>query len=134
MRGMVRNKTTFWFALYKGQEELIDEHGNATGQYSVTYGEPVEAYGNISAAQGAVKSREFGSNVVYDKVIVLDDTSTPIDEYAILWVDSVPELTESGQLALRDDGTVKTPHDYLVSKVAPSLNSVSIAISKVVVR
>jgi hypothetical protein len=35
---------------------------------------------------------------------------------------------------LNDDGTTETPHDYVVKKVARSLNSVSIAISKVAVR
>ena len=125
MRGMVRNKTTFWFALYKGQGELIDEYGNATGQYSVTYGEPIKARGNVSAAQGEMQTRQFGDSESYDKVIVLDDVTTPIDEYAILWVDTPPEM---------DGGSTKTPHDYVVKKVARSLNSVSIAISKVSVR
>lgn len=134
MRCLARNKCTFFYALHNGQTELIDEYGNATGQYKVAYTDPVETKGNISAAQGEMQTRQFGESETYDKVIVLDDPNVPIDEYSILWVDSQPELTVKGQLAIDDRGEVKTPHDYIVKKVARSLNSVSIAISKVTVR
>ena len=56
-----------------------------------------------------------------------------IDEYTVLWVDTAPRVDETGALVTNDDGEVVTPHDYIVKKVAKSLNSVSIAISKVVV-
>lgn len=122
---MVRNKTAFYYALYTGQTEIIDEYGNATGQYSVIHGDPIKAFGNISAAQGEMQTRQFGDSESYDKVIVLDDVNTPIDEYSILWVDTPPALV---------GGITDTPHDYVVKKVARSLNGVSIAISKVSVR
>lgn len=134
MRCAVRNKTAFYYALYMGQTEIIDEYGNATGQYSVQYSNPIKMLGNVSAARGEIQSRQFGESETYDKVIVLDDPNTPIDEYSILWVDIRPELTEDGHLALDEKGEVKTPHDYIVKKVARSLNSVSIAINKVAVR
>lgn len=125
MRCVMRNKTSFYYALYTGQTEIIDEYGNATGQYSVQYSDPIKSLGNVSAARGEIQSRQFGESETYDKVIVLDDPNTPIDEYSILWVDTRPALT---------DGVTTTPHDYIVKKVARSLNSVSIAISKVAVR
>ena len=125
MRCMARNKTTFYYALYTGQTEIIDEYGNATGQYSVTYSDPIMALGNVSAAQGEIQTRQFGESENYDKAIVLDEIDTPIDEHSILWVDTPPSI---------DGGSTKTPHDYVVKKVARSLNSVSIAISKVSVR
>lgn len=134
MRCMVRNKSYFYYALYDCQTELKDEYDNATGQYDISYADPVKTLGNVSAAQGEIQSRQFGDSETYDKVIVLDNPSTPIDEYSILWVDTVPELTEDGHLALDEKGEVKTPHDYIVKKVARSLNGVSIAISKVAVR
>ena len=56
-----------------------------------------------------------------------------MDEYSILWIDSEPELDANGALVLNEDGTVKTPHDYIVKKVAMSLHSVLLAISKVTV-
>ena len=80
----------------------------------------------MSAAQGEMQTRQFGESEGYDKVIVLDDKDIPIDEYSVLWVDTLPHLNA--------DGSTETPHDYVVKKVARSLNSVSIAISKVSVR
>ncbi len=126
MRCLARNKITFFYALHERQTEITDEYGNATGQYEIIYTDPIKTRGNISAAQGEMQSRQFGESESYDKVIVLDDRNTPIDEYAILWVDTLPHLNE--------DGTTDTPHDYIVKKVARSINSVSIAISKVSVR
>ena len=126
MRCMVKNKTTFYYAPYSQRTEIVDEYGNRTGEYEVSHGAPVKMFGNISAAQGEIQNRQFGENESYDKVIVLDNVHTPIDEYSILWVDTLP--------GLNDDGSTDTPHDYIVKKVARSLNSVSIAISKVNVR
>ena len=37
-------------------------------------------------------------------------------------------------IQVNSDGTTNTPHDYIVKQVATSLNSVSIAVSKVNVR
>lgn len=134
MRCLERNKRVFYYAAYVRQEEIVDEYGNATGQFSVTYTNPEKMSGNISAAQGEVQNRQFGDSETYDKVIVLDCPDCPIDEYSILWIDKIPELDESGALMLDDNGEVVTPHDYIVKKVARSLNSVSIAVSKVVVQ
>ena len=121
MRCLTRNKSTFYYALYEGQNEITDEYGNSTGQYGASYSEPVQTSGNISAAQGEIQSRQFGESLIYDKVIVLDNPNIPLDEYSILWIDTLPETDE-------------TPHDYIVKKVARSLNSVLIAVSKVTVR
>ena len=126
MRCLTRNKTPFYYALYKGEAELTDDYGNSTGEYELTYGSPVRVSANVSAAQGEMQSRQFGESESYDKVIVLDDRHTPIDEYSILWVDTLPHLN--------DDGSTDTPHDYIVRKVARSLNGVAIAISKVDVK
>ena len=123
MRCLSRNKRAFFYALQEEQVEITDEYGNATGQYSVSYTAPRRILGNVSAAQGQTQTREFGESESYDKVIVLDDVDTPINEYAILWVDTLPRLNENG--------ATDTPYDYVVKKVARSLNSVSIAISKV---
>lgn len=126
MRCMVRNKQKFYYASHINSNELTDEYGNKTGEYEVVYGNPIEAKGNISGAQGEIQIRQFGESERYDKVIVLDNIDTPINEYAILWVDTLP--------LLNDDGTTETPHDYIVKKVSRTLNSVSIAISKVNLR
>lgn len=126
MRCMTRNKTTFYYASYIKETEIADGFSNGTGEYDITYSNPIKVSGNVSAAQGEIQNRQFGESESYDKVIVLNDRNTPIDEYAILWVDTLPHLNE--------DGSTDTPHDYIVRKIARSLNGVSIAISKVDVK
>ena len=123
MRCLVRNMRDFYYACYEGKKEIEDEYGNKTGEYEVIYGKPIKCKANISAAQGEVQSRQFGDSESYDKVITLGNVNIPIDEYAILWVDNLP--------AIEEEGTTNTPHDYIVKKVARSLNAVSLAISKV---
>ena len=126
MRCMVRNQSKFYYALYIDSTETIDEYGNSTGEYEVSHGNPIKAFGNVSSARGETQVRQFGESESYDKVIVLDNPNIPINEYSILWVDTHPHLN--------DDGTTETPHDYVVKRVARGLNSLSIAISKVNVR
>ena len=123
MRYLTRNKTAFYFAAHIGEIEIIDEYGNSTGEYRLTYGNPVKMLGNVSAAQGEMQNRQFGESESYDKVIALENMNAPIDEYSILWVDTLPHLNP--------DGTTDTPHDYIVRRIAKSLNGVSIAIRKV---
>lgn len=134
MRCMRRNKTSFFYALYEGKEVLKDEYGNESGEYTVKYTAPLELKANISAAVGETNTRQFGEGEQYDKVIVMDTPDAPIDEHSVLWIDTIPQLTESGELACNEDGEVITPWDYEVKKVARSLNSVSYAVRKVDIR
>lgn len=135
MRGANRNKQVFWYALHDQVVEDRDEYGNQVGTY-VTYGNPVEARGNISPAKGEVVARQFGDDDLYDRVIGPLPMTTPIDEYAVLWIDETPELNEDGSLALKENGDPVTPHNYIVRKKAPSLpvfGGVMLAVDKVTV-
>ncbi len=130
-----RNKQTFWYAPYSATEEQYDEYGNQIGT-SASYGNPVEIKGNISPAKGDVVARQFGDDEQYDKVIVVGDRDIPIDEYAVLWIDTVPEIDENGALKVNADGEIVTPWDYIVRKVGrglPNFGSAVIAVSKVTV-
>ena len=134
MRCSERNKRDFWYAPFQSSSNMVDEYGNELNETTVAYGNPVACKGNISAARGETAVRQFGEYESYDRVIVMDDPNTPINEYAVLWVDSIPTLNEDGSLATNNDGSPVVPWDYTVKKVARSLNSVSIAISKVTVQ
>ena len=134
MRCSERNKRDFWYAPFQSSSNMVDEYGNELNETTVAYGNPVACKGNVSAARGETAVRQFGEYESYDRVIVMDDPNTPINEYAVLWVDSVPTLNEDGSLATNNDGSPVTPWDYTVKKVARSINSVSIAISKVTVQ
>lgn len=133
MRCMELNKQSFFYALYLGKEELEDEYGNKNGEYKLLYGKPVNHKANISAARGETQSNQFGENVSYDKTIVIDKEQLQLDEYSILWVDTVPLLNTDGSLATDEEGNVLTPHDYVVKKIGHSLHTTLIAISKVTV-
>ncbi len=121
MRCMERNKRTFWYCLYDRKEPIIDEDGNETGEEQIVYKPAQSLRANISAASGSSQVEQFGNLVGYDKVIVLDDTSCPIDENTVLFIDKEPEYGEDGNPL----------YDYRVKRVAKSLNSVSIAATKV---
>lgn len=116
MKCLERNKQPFFFCLY-GVSETKDEYGNTVKGY----GEAVEMKANISPATGYTQVEQFGTEVEYDKVIVTDDMTCLIDENTVLFIDKMPEFTLGG----------KPIYDYVVKRVARSLNSISYAVSRV---
>lgn len=121
MKTMERNKSPFWYLLYDKKVPVMDDDGNETGDYRVIYKEAVQRKENISAATGSAQVEQFGNFISYDKVIVTDDLSCPIDENSVLFIDKEPEYDTDGNPL----------YDYIVKRVAKSLNSISYAVSKV---
>lgn len=103
MHTLARNKTTIWYALCTGKAELVDEYGNRTGQYELTYSEPQAAAMNIRWDDGAVRLEGFGLNDSGKRRMVTDDMNCPIDIDSILWIGIEPN----------EYGTVA--HNYVVS-------------------
>jgi len=131
-----RNKQYFWYAPQTGVTTSEDEYGNECSAYP-TYGNPVKVSGNISAARGDVVSRQFGDDDEYDRVIVVEDRNTAIDEYSVLWIDETPSVDTNGALKMNEDGTYETPWNYIVRKVGrglPTFGNAIISVSKVTVR
>lgn len=120
MKGLKRNKQTFYYSLYKGLTENVDEDGNYTGEFQETYEDAIEMKASISSGTGTSSIEVFGNYTDYDKTIITDDITCPIDENTILWLEG------------------KTPendkYNYIVKRVAKSLNNISYAISKVDVK
>jgi hypothetical protein len=142
MRTLERNKVKFWYCTVQKvngeavKREIVDENGNATGEYIVMYNNPVAIKANISPATGQSNAEQIGNLENYDKVIVTDDLDCPIDENSVLFIDKEPEYKDAEYneaTAITVTGaTVKVPvYDYIVRRVAKSLNSISIAVSKV---
>ena len=123
MRTLNRNKVRIYYANYRDKVPIKDEYGNLNGEYKITYHNPVPVMANVSASRGESTTQQFGEDVSYDRVIVLDDPNLPILETSILWIDVTPKIEANG--------STKTPHDYIVKRVTASLNSVSIAVSRV---
>ena len=126
MRTLARNQIRIFYATFRAKSPIKDEYGNLSGEYDIVYNNPVEIKANVSAARGESTTRQFGEDEGYDRVIVMDDPRIPISVSSVLWIDTRPEI--------KPDGSTDTPYDYIVKQVAPSLNSVSIAVSKVNVR
>ena len=122
MRSLERNKQAFWYALYERSEPILDECGNEVGE-KLIYGNPIKESGNISEAVGSTEKELFGINAVYTKVINPMPKNFPMNDNSILWVDTVPRIAK--------DGRTDTPHDYVVAKVARSLNHKAYALKQV---
>lgn len=122
MKTMERNKQTFWYLLYDTGAAIADDDGYETGEESTAYKDAVAFRANISAATGAAQTEQFGNLAEYDKVIVTDDMTCPIDENTVLFIDKEPEYSDPGHRPL---------YDYIVKRVAKSINSISYAIRKV---
>ena len=117
MRILERNKQKFYYSLYEGETTVRDDYGNFQPKFS----EAKFFKASISAAKGNTESELFGTTIDYDRVIITDDMSCPIDEQSVLFVDIKPKYDEYN----------RPLGDYIVKRVARSLNNISYAISKV---
>lgn len=122
MRTMTRNRQVFYYADLLSVTMAQDTDGNYTEE-SYTYSDPVKCASPITAANGEAQTQLFGANEVYDKVITLNEGEDFLKIGSVLWVDTLPTLD--------GEGKTTTPYDYVVVKVAESLNFVNVAIRKV---
>ena len=96
---------------------LTDGEGNYTGERGITYSEPIKIKGYVSPASGGANAEVFGTQLSYDKTIILNGIGWPIDENTVLYIDVDPQS--------------ESRYDYKVMGVAESLNHTTIAVSKV---
>lgn len=120
MKLMKRNLKPVWYCLYSTKATQKDDDGYETGEDGVSYGEPVKLMCNVSPATGFAQTDVFGNLESYDKVLITDDMNCLIDENTVLFIDKEPRVVGGKPL-----------YDYTVKRVAKSLNSISIAVSKV---
>ncbi len=116
MRNFLRNCQPVFFRLYEGKEEIINEYGNATGNFTPIYGELMSAMLSVSPNKGTSETEQFGSLEDYDRTMTTSDTRCPIDENTVLWI---------------DNADTDKPHNAIVKRRAPWKNSISFAIKTV---
>ena len=137
-----QNKQKMYYAL---QDKIVpiyetDEEGNIiyyedaegnkipleTGDTKLSYGEPIEFYGNISMSGGEAETVEYGVNIGdYEAILTVDKGLLPLSEISLVWYENEPRMNE--------DGTVdEHSADYEVVKVSPSLNTYKYVLKKVV--
>lgn len=155
MKALSRNKQTFYYALYKDNAPVYDADGYRTGEKAVEYEDIVRMRGNVSAARGTADLEQFGIEVNYNKTIVLAGTDYPIKEDTVFWIGfgEVKEFSSTsayhkgvytiydgkmyyakaevtaGAWSAADWGEVA--YNYVVSAIAKSLNSTTIAVREV---
>lgn len=115
MRNLARNTFEVGFKLYEGETEIIDEYGNKTGSPAPQYGEYQTVNMMVSPSRGVATDELFGTLIDYDRTMSTADTTCPIDEHSILWIDNPQDA----------------PHNYFVVKKAKWKNSISYAIKAV---
>lgn len=116
MRLMRINTRKIHYALYEGLGDyILDEDGYRTSEREVLYSDPVQIRANVSPAGGEAWAETFGTLENYDRIIITDDMSCPIDENSILWVEVLPDEA----------------NDYRVYRVAKFLNHIAYAVKKV---
>ena len=122
MKVMNRNKQKLSYMLYIKGDALKDEYGNETGEFDISYGDPVEIKASVSPAFGNSQQELFGTLEGYDKVVITDDMACPINENTVLFLDKEPEFADGQPI-----------YDYVVKRVAKSLNFIAYAVRKVVI-
>lgn len=113
MRTLEINKQPMWYALLLGKTEVIDEYGNHTGVFELQYSDPVYYPVNMSESRGTASVEAFGIEADFDRTFVTTDMDCPIKEDSIIWFGADPQ-TE--------------PHNYIVYRIANSLNGITYAI------
>ena len=110
MRDLRRNQIEITYQLYIKGDEIIDDDGNATGEYKSIYGEEIPLEISVSANKGDYSEQMFGDILDYDRTMIISDPKCPIDE----------------KTRVKIGGAI-----YVVKGVARSLNATQYAIKRV---
>ena len=117
MRTLKRNKRPVAFAFYAGVQELTDDYGNYTGEYDVSYTEPVKTKMNVSGGRGQADIALFGLTQTFGRTATTEDLDTPFNTETVMWIETDPDKGE--------------PFDYRVVAVSRTINQVVLALSEV---
>lgn len=118
MRSLNRNKRQIYYALYVGEDRILDEYGNETGESKPIYGETTSLRCNVSGASGEDVVQAFGSFTNYTRVMCVSDNTCPITEQTVVWFG-----VETNE-----------PYNYVVTRKADSKNGILFALQEVRVR
>lgn len=116
MRSPSRLKQKIWFSKI---EEVIE--GIDTVQ---KYSKPIMKRFTVSATAGTPEEIAAGIVPTYDRYITSYDGDFKPEEGMAVWVDNIPQLDDSGNLVMSEDGiTPVTPPDYMLRKIIDSQKS-----------
>lgn len=116
MRSPSRLKQKVWFSKVEESVEGID-----TVQ---KYSKPIMKYFTVSSTAGTPEELAAGIVPTYDRYITSFDRDFKPEEGMAVWVDKVPQLDDSENLVMAEDGiTPVTPPDYTLKKIIDSQKS-----------
>ena len=102
MRNLAINERRMWYALYVGKTEQVDSNGDFTGDPVLQYTKPVEFWAVISPGRGynagfagTLDKAIFGVDIDSERRIMTTDTSLPITETSLIWLEQ-PALLQDG--------------------------------------
>ena len=99
MRNLRYNMQPIWYSLLTGKTENVDEYGNDTGTYTLTYATPVKKWMSVRWNIGDVMLNPFGLNEDGRRRLATDDLNCPINVGTILWIGITPDSNgESGEV------------------------------------
>lgn len=97
-----------------------------TGETELDYSSPIPFTGNFNIVGGNANAETIGINVgEYESVLVMEKGAIPITEKSLIWHESKPKYDFNGSV-------VQSTADYVVIKVAPSINVDRYVLKKVV--
>jgi hypothetical protein len=109
----------------QGRQPIRDGDGELTGEWGVVYSEPIPMHGNVSPAKGEALLQQFGNDIQYEKIIAFAG-KCPFKETDVLYIDNLID-----GVIPRDNNGELVPHDFIVVRIAQSLNYTAVAINKV---
>jgi hypothetical protein len=116
LRTVKRNKRPVAYAFYQGVTELLDDDGNYTGEYTVSYTEPVKTLMNVSGGRGQADIALFGLTETFARTATTEDLETNFNTETVFWVETNPDTD---------------PFDYRVVAVSRTINQVVLALAEV---
>ena len=109
MRCLERNKTSFEYLPYNGEESDLNEYGEHTGEFHPDYGDPIPYRGNISTPSGRSNQTFYGEDIRYTHTLVMELPKEEISVHGLIrW---------TGDL-------------YDIQAVRPSINSLTVALRR----
>lgn len=116
MRSLSRLKQFVWFSKVREIQVGID----TINQYSKL----IEKKFTISPNSGTPEEISAGIVPTYDRYITSYDRDFKPEEGMAVWVDKIPQIDDSGNLVMAEDGiTPVTPPDYTLKKIIDSQKS-----------
>ena len=147
MRTLKRNRQPVWFAVRTGKTPVTDTNGHRSGENSQSYGTPQKAMmswmdssGSIGLGTSGMSTLElYGIVSNYTARAMTHDMNCALDEESKVWHGIEPTRTVTVTKTVNGETVTETqevavPHNYVVVRKVPSLNSISYYLREVNVK